>query len=205
MQYVLTTYQLITYNVNYRMSSREDILMAASDAFRQRGYGATGVAEILKIAGYKAPTLYYHFGDKEGLYVAWCEAALAELGSALRAANSSPQIAAVLVDPDRADAVAVRRDLALMTRNDSRERILQALGVNVDEPITNVYFALTGVTSQPDLLDVWITGLLGAISAMRISAPRGKPIATEIAALWTLQSEVGWRAPEAKYDPHAVK
>ncbi|MBV6458100.1 MAG: hypothetical protein HONBIEJF_01223 [Fimbriimonadaceae bacterium] len=195
----------MVYNVNYRMSSREEILAAAAETFRYRGFEASGVAEILKRAGYKPPTLYYHFGDKEGLYVSWCETALAELGAALHEVQSASQIAAVLIDAKYADPVAIRRDLGLMSRKDSRERILQALGVNVDEPMTNVFFAMVQAEGEPELLDVWITGLLGAISAMRVPAPRGKALAAETAVRWAIKAETGWRRREAKVGPDHVE
>lgn len=194
----------MTYNVNYRMSSRDDILRAAAEAFRLRGYEAAGVADILKRSGYKPPTLYYHFGDKEGLYVTWCEESLGELGSGLRGANDSAQFAGVLTRPEFADPVAIRRDLVLMVRSESRERILRALGQNVDEPMTNLYFSIARDGGNPDLLDAWITGFLGAMSAMRLTAPRGKALTPDIAAAWATRSEKGWRLQEASKPPHNV-
>lgn len=44
------------------------------------------VAALLDSARVKAPTLYYHFGDKEGLYVVWAETTLADLGAELSSA-----------------------------------------------------------------------------------------------------------------------
>jgi TetR/AcrR family transcriptional regulator len=49
--------------------ARQQILDAALGLFAQKGYAATTVREILFAAGVTAPSLYYHFGNKEGLYM----------------------------------------------------------------------------------------------------------------------------------------
>ena len=43
------------------------IAQAAARLFAARGYDATSVREIVEAAGVTKPTLYYHFGSKEGL------------------------------------------------------------------------------------------------------------------------------------------
>jgi len=48
---------------------RRQILNAALSMFAHKGYAATSVREIVKAAGVTAPTLYHHFGNKEGLYL----------------------------------------------------------------------------------------------------------------------------------------
>ncbi len=47
---------------------RERLLAAAAELFAVKGYAATSVREILKVANVTAPVLYYHFGSKEGLF-----------------------------------------------------------------------------------------------------------------------------------------
>lgn len=49
---------------------RERLLQAALELFARRGYAATSVREIVEMAGVTKPVLYYHFGSKEGLYLA---------------------------------------------------------------------------------------------------------------------------------------
>lgn len=46
----------------------------------QRGYAGVSVGEVAAAAGVTKPTLYYHFGDKEGLYAAVIRALLEEVG-----------------------------------------------------------------------------------------------------------------------------
>lgn len=50
------------------VETRTLILRAARRLFLQRGYADVAVGEVASAAGVTKPTLYYHFGDKEGLY-----------------------------------------------------------------------------------------------------------------------------------------
>ncbi len=47
---------------------KEILAERAMEMFGRRGYHGTSVREIVEAAGVTAPTLYYHFGNKEGLY-----------------------------------------------------------------------------------------------------------------------------------------
>lgn len=51
------------------------LLAAAVELFAARGYAATTVREIVDAAGVTKPVLYYHFGSKEGIYIALMEGA----------------------------------------------------------------------------------------------------------------------------------
>jgi TetR/AcrR family transcriptional regulator len=57
-------------------TTRERILQAAHDRFTHQGFANTSVREICEDADVTAPVLYYHFGDKEGLFAAVAEEAL---------------------------------------------------------------------------------------------------------------------------------
>lgn len=48
----------------------ERLLEAALELFTRKGYTATTVREIVEAARVSKPVLYYHFGNKEGLYLA---------------------------------------------------------------------------------------------------------------------------------------
>lgn len=50
-----------------RQNSRGEILKCALALFSQKGYEGTSPNEIVEAAGVTKPTLYYFFGDKEGL------------------------------------------------------------------------------------------------------------------------------------------
>ncbi|KAF0157064.1 MAG: TetR family transcriptional regulator [Syntrophaceae bacterium] len=53
---------------NLVSESRQQILDAALGLFAQKGYAATTIREIVDTVGITAPSLYYYFGNKEGLY-----------------------------------------------------------------------------------------------------------------------------------------
>ncbi|MBX2796486.1 MAG: TetR/AcrR family transcriptional regulator [Myxococcales bacterium] len=52
------------------------ILDHALRLFAHNGYGSTSVRQVAEAAGITKPTLYYHFGSKEGLYRAIVESRL---------------------------------------------------------------------------------------------------------------------------------
>jgi AcrR family transcriptional regulator len=47
--------------------TRRALIAAAADVIARRGVEAASTREIYTLAGVKAPTLYHHFGDKQGL------------------------------------------------------------------------------------------------------------------------------------------
>ncbi len=49
---------------------RERLMASATDLFNRKGYAGTSVREIVEAAGVTKPVLYYHFGSKEGVYLA---------------------------------------------------------------------------------------------------------------------------------------
>lgn len=49
------------------MTKKDEILEIALELFTKDGYENTGVAKIVDMAGVTKPTLYHHFGNKEGL------------------------------------------------------------------------------------------------------------------------------------------
>ena len=52
------------------MDTRQLILSRALELFSARGYDAVGVQEVVTAAGVTKPTLYHHFGSKEGVLAA---------------------------------------------------------------------------------------------------------------------------------------
>jgi AcrR family transcriptional regulator len=62
------------------------ILTAALEVFQERGFHGTGVRAIVDRLGQTLPTLYHHHGSKEGVFVALCDQAMADLTWRVRAA-----------------------------------------------------------------------------------------------------------------------
>src|SRR5947209_19511022 len=91
------------------------IAQVAARLFAARGYEATPVRAVVEAAGVTKPTLYYHFGSKEGLAQALFTVPMARLIEALRGAldgagGEAEDLAAMVEahfafcreDPDRA-------------------------------------------------------------------------------------------------------
>ena len=53
---------------------RDEILEHASRLFAEQGYRATSVRQVAEASGCTKPALYYHFANKEALYLACLEA-----------------------------------------------------------------------------------------------------------------------------------
>jgi AcrR family transcriptional regulator len=66
------------------------IAQVAARLFAARGYDATSVRAIVEAAGVTKPTLYYHFGSKEGLAQALFTTPLNRLIEGVREALSGP-------------------------------------------------------------------------------------------------------------------
>jgi AcrR family transcriptional regulator len=69
---------------------RERLLEAALLLFSIKGFAATSVRNILAEAKVTAPVLYYHFGNKEGLFQALVQEGLREHERAIDAAIAGP-------------------------------------------------------------------------------------------------------------------
>jgi AcrR family transcriptional regulator len=64
--------------------TRGHILAKARRLFMQRGYASVSVGEVAEAVGVTKPTLYYHFGDKEGLYAEVLRDLMREIGGYVR-------------------------------------------------------------------------------------------------------------------------
>ncbi len=75
--------------VHHEDSARGRLMTAAISLFARKGYSATTVREIVAAAGVTKPVLYYHFGNKEGIFLAMMRDALAEFEVTTAAAVSA--------------------------------------------------------------------------------------------------------------------
>jgi AcrR family transcriptional regulator len=81
--------------------TRHDVLVAAYDAFVERGYAGTTLAAVARAAGVVVETIYRGFGGKAGLFKAVVEAAVA--GGIARAqvpVEQRPAVRAVIAETD---------------------------------------------------------------------------------------------------------
>ncbi|HYY05440.1 MAG TPA: TetR family transcriptional regulator, partial [Candidatus Limnocylindria bacterium] len=70
-------------------SSRERILGIALEAFAEKGFEGTRLADIAGPAGLSHPTLLYHFNSKEELYATVIAAAASDWAQETEAAASA--------------------------------------------------------------------------------------------------------------------
>ena len=70
------------------MDTKDHLLDEALRLFARRGVDAVGVQEVVDTAGVTKPTLYHHFGSKEGLVKALIGRGFSQLGAMLDALGS---------------------------------------------------------------------------------------------------------------------
>ena len=75
--------QLKAKKRNLESGSRQQILDVALKLFAHKGYAAATVREIVDTVGITAPSLYYYFGNKEGLYMELMQTHCARIDQAL--------------------------------------------------------------------------------------------------------------------------
>ncbi len=89
-------------------------MRAAMQLFAAKGYAATTVREILREAGVTAPALYYHFGNKEGVFLAIAREAIQKLDAALEKALGHTGSASARIRSYCQASAAVRREYAAL-------------------------------------------------------------------------------------------
>lgn len=78
---------------------RQQVLQAAADCFRRRGYHGAGMAEISKTAGMSPGHIYNYFASKEAIIEAIIAQNMAEMFSLLEGfANAEGQVVDAMVD-----------------------------------------------------------------------------------------------------------
>ena len=64
----------------------ERILQVAHQLFMERGFNGVSIKDVVQQVGISKPTLYYHYANKEALYVAMAHQVLTQMGAELSAA-----------------------------------------------------------------------------------------------------------------------
>ena len=86
-----------------RLSGEGDLkarlLLSALSHFAAKGYDGVQVKEVAEEAGVSKPTLYYHFGSKEGLFRQLCLVALASMAERIHS-----RVEPILAAPIKGDA-----------------------------------------------------------------------------------------------------
>jgi len=100
-----------TRDASTARTGRKRLLEAAAVLFAQSGYQAVSVAQILELSGLKAPSLYHHFGDKEGLYVEWAVGAISAAGKEIGDQKDVHGVVQALLRDARFDFLQILRDM----------------------------------------------------------------------------------------------
>ena len=159
--------------VQSAVSGKVRVLEAAHGLFAEGSYGDVGVALILERAGVQAPTLYHHFGDKEGLYAAWAETVLDRVGATVSracrldgsTAESLLSYAIALLTTVQFDVPQVLRDIPKLNKPASQDRIMSAYMRAVYEPLATILVQAVATREFrqepiPELTDAFLGGLL---------------------------------------------
>jgi AcrR family transcriptional regulator len=148
-------------------------MAAAREMFSDRAYTEVSVGQLIEKAGLQAPTLYHHYGDKEGLFVAWATDAFARVGGHVARSlagtsttkHSLQAFAKALIESHDLDLPGVLREARRMMRPESNERIMNAYFQHIFEPLCGVLvlgFETGEVAAGPvdRLADLFIAGTL---------------------------------------------
>jgi AcrR family transcriptional regulator len=148
------------------------VLEAAQMLFSAGSYGDIGVAQILEKAGVQAPTLYHHFGDKEGLFVTWADQAFRRIEVAVNAkaggattGESLTRYGTALLSSIKFDLPQILRDAPRLQRPESRDRVLGGYMQAIYEPLATILVQAVATgefrnESVHQLSDVFLAGLL---------------------------------------------
>lgn len=132
---------------------KRKLMSAASTLFANGSLQGVSVAQILELSGVKAPSLYHHFQDKEGLYVAWATQTLAELGADLKSATSVENFINILLDGARVDYLQINRDLRDLSEQANRDEIRESIQLNLIAPATALIKRINPEIADEELIE----------------------------------------------------
>lgn len=132
---------------------RESLLSTAVGMFSEKGYSGTSIRDIAKVHGVSLSNIYYHFGNKDGLWREILERSVrtlpARLKTAADLANTPRAQLVALVREHLATAVEYRRELLMLLAH--RAQLAEDVGNETAE-------------IQREVLDIY-SDVLGRLSA----------------------------------------
>ncbi len=126
--------------------SRQRILNVALQMFMTQGYAAVSTRQICAAAGVKQPSLYHHFGNKEGLYLAvvqnWFESVHERIANAIRARDTLREklhgIAAIFWNTSLGDYQSMQRDAMQNMPAEHMDILFKSIYTGVIAPVMQV-------------------------------------------------------------------
>ncbi len=136
---------MLTEETQYNATARR-ILGAARVLFMQRGYRAVSITDIVQAADVTKPTLYYHFADKEALFVEMSLQVLREMQARFDAAiDAGAPLAAQLValtetmrSADDMDSRMLRHEIREHVPPARQQQIAEAFLAHMVAPVVAV-------------------------------------------------------------------
>ncbi|QDV33524.1 TetR/AcrR family transcriptional regulator [Tautonia plasticadhaerens] len=132
-----------------------EILRVAARLFSGKGFDATSVREVVEAAGVTKPTLYYHFGSKEGLAQALLTRPMHRLIDEIRAGLDRPG------EPIRHLAEQIESHFAFCREEPDRARFVYGLFFGPNAPGLSAEVAVYGGRLN-ELLNEAVRGLVRA-------------------------------------------
>lgn len=148
------------------MSTEDRILNAAADLLERDGADAVTTRAVCQAAGVTAPTLYHHFGDKDGLLRAVVARGVAEFMARKRATRQTadaladlkrgwngwigfaierPRLFRLMVESTRSDASASQEAFVIMRGVVERLNAERGLATDVETAARTIWAASNGV------------------------------------------------------------
>lgn len=130
-----------------RTGGKARLMAAASELFAKGGYEGVSVSEVLDLSGLKAPSLYHHFGDKEGLYVEWSVYALSQVAQRVAGIEQTGKTLAEklclvvqeMLDGHIVDILQVQRDMRLLKSERSLNKVRAAIDTALYTPLEQMF------------------------------------------------------------------
>ncbi|MFF4551141.1 TetR/AcrR family transcriptional regulator [Streptomyces sp. NPDC001435] len=169
--------------------SRDAILDTAGELMSQHGYAATSISMISAACGLPTSSIYWHFGSKEGIYVAVLERARTTLLAALPP-----------VEVPGAD-VARRLDTFLQEVEDAHQRHPHGVKLLMGLSIVQQDASAAAVAQVHDYRDALVTWAQESVSA--VFGLRDRPEVSDELARFTLRMASG-AAVARWFDPDAA-
>jgi TetR/AcrR family transcriptional regulator len=124
----------------------DTIMQTASRLFMQRGYRAVSINEIVQAAGVTKPTLYYHFADKEAVFVKMMRQTAEALRARIDAVVTTHTevtgqlgaIADVLLSEMDGDLRMILREMREHLSTSAQQQMSEVFFANLVRPITAV-------------------------------------------------------------------
>lgn len=116
------------------------VINTARKLFMQRGYSAVSVNDIVQAAEITKPTLYYHFTDKEELFVQMALQMLEEMYTAMQSALEGQEGARARLTALAAMLLPASGSDTRMMRNEAREHLSAAQQQRLGEAFNRQMF-----------------------------------------------------------------